>query len=82
LVVIAPSPETVYYDLTFHSHTVNINIERARVAKVKATSLLTGVAEVNGIGITMVNGSYGVKINISQTLPKSVHIPHSIDGVP
>ena len=58
----------------------NITIEQARAAKKNLLAQLTNVEEVNGIGITLHDDSYGLKVNlIKPTKPDA--IPTEIDGV-
>jgi hypothetical protein len=56
------------------------DMEQARAAKAKMASQLAGVPEVNGIGIAMLEGGYGVKVNLRKE--SSTVIPEEIDGVP
>lgn len=56
-------------------------LERARAAKAKTRELLAGFASVRGIGIAMLDGGYGVKVNLLEAFPPGV-IPDDVDGVP
>jgi hypothetical protein len=56
------------------------DMEQAKAAKAKVVAQLAGVPEVNGIGIAILEGGYGVKVNLrSET---SASIPEEVDGVP
>ena len=57
-------------------------MEQARAAKQKALSLFAGFAGVNGIGITRVGDSYGIKVNLAEPPSAGVELPKEIDGVP
>ena len=55
-------------------------LERARAAKEKLRERLANLSELRGIGIAVLDGGYGVKVNLlhrTETL-----IPVEIDGVP
>ena len=58
------------------------DIDKARAAKAKALSLFSGLAQVNGVGITGVGEGYGVKVNLAEPPAEGVHLPDEIDGVP
>ena len=57
-------------------------LERARAAKTKAKSLLAKIPEINGIGLTQIDGEYAVKINLSCEPADRSAIPDEIDGIP
>ena len=57
-------------------------LAHARAAKQKLAQRLADVEEVVGVGITKVNGQYGVKVNLQQSLRDPTMIPDAIDGVP
>jgi hypothetical protein len=59
-----------------------IQIEQARAAKQKAISLFAGLARVNGIGITRIGESYGIKVNLAEPPSDGVEFPQEVDGVP
>lgn len=56
-------------------------LEEARAARAKLAALLEGVEEVRGLGIAMLSGGYGVKLNLASAVT-AVVIPPEIDGVP
>ena len=58
----------------------NITVEQARSAKKNLLAQLTDVEEVNGIGITLRDGSYGLKVNLIKPTKQDT-IPTEIDGV-
>ena len=53
-----------------------------RAAKEKLKRLLSGVPEVNGIGITRLGGAYALKVNLARDLGDPVLIPEEVDGFP
>jgi hypothetical protein len=57
-------------------------LDAARGAKSKALKVFGRLAEVVGVGITRVDGSYGLKVNLRDELPRGTAAPRSIDGVP
>jgi hypothetical protein len=57
-------------------------LDAARNAKTKAVEAFGRLAEVVGVGITRVDGGYGVKVNLRDELPRGKTAPRSIDGVP
>jgi hypothetical protein len=63
-----------------HPHT----IEEARAAKARAKVLLRNVAPgaPMGIGITKLDGGYGVKVNLQKALSSDIALPSEVDGVP
>lgn len=57
------------------------SIEQARLVKPKATEAVRPLADVVGAGLTMVDGSYAVKINLRAAAPATAALPTTIDGV-
>lgn len=55
-------------------------LDAARAAKGKLLSMLEGMPELRGAGIAVLDGGYGIKLNLSGT-PSCV-IPDEVDGVP
>lgn len=53
----------------------------AQRAMESVAAILRGVAEVRGIGIAVLEGGFGVKVNLSRSVDKGV-IPDDVDGVP
>ena len=63
----------------------NICIDAARLAKQKAVDLYGDLDAVNGIGISRIDGSYAVRINLRQSPDEPLggsRIRSEIDGVP
>jgi hypothetical protein len=58
-----------------------ISIEEARRAKSKAIEAAQSQAEVVGVGLTKIDGSYAVKVNLREAAPASAKLPSTIDGV-
>ena len=57
-------------------------LEEARAAKVRAQEVFGRLASVVGVGITRIDGGYGVKVNLSEQPPPGVSLPDAVDGVP
>jgi hypothetical protein len=55
-------------------------LNEARGAKEKAKTDLADLPELNGIGVTKIEGGYGIKVNLKS--PSSRPIPTTFDGVP
>ena len=58
------------------------SLEAARAVKDKARTMVATIAEVQGVGITRVDGIYAVMVNVLQELEDESALPESIDGVP
>ena len=56
-------------------------LEQARNAKPKLAAMLQDIPEVRGIGIAILNGGFGLKVNLSAETCDRV-IPTVVDGVP
>lgn len=60
---------------------MDITIDQARLAKVKAGDIAKAAhASLSGVGITRVDGSYAVKVNLSEAA--ETRLPKRVDGVP
>lgn len=57
-------------------------LDDARTAKAKALRLFSRQAVVVGVGITEIDGGYGVKVNLGETPRPEILLPERIDGVP
>jgi hypothetical protein len=58
-------------------------LEKARAAKPRAEAAFRRMkATVVGVGITRIDGGYGVKINIGEPPEAGADLPESVDGVP
>jgi hypothetical protein len=57
-------------------------LDEARAAKPKALAEFRRRASVVGVGITRIDGGYGVKVNLSSAPDPMIRLPDSIDGVP
>ena len=57
-------------------------LQEARAAKSKALDLFNGLAKVVGVGITRIDGGYGVKVNLENKPAPEVALPASVAGVP
>lgn len=55
-------------------------LERARAAKETLRERLASLSELRGIGIAVLDGGYGVKVNLLRQ--PETPIPQEIDGVP
>ena len=60
---------------------MDTSIEQARKVKSKASEAAWAQASVVGVGLTKVGGSYAVKVNLREPVPKSAQLPSQIDGV-
>ena len=55
---------------------------QARAAKPRVLAVFERLAPVVGIGITRVDGGYGVKVNLEVEPPATATVPKVVDGVP
>ena len=60
----------------------NVTLEQARAAKGAATEVFGRLADIVGVGITRIDGGYGLKINLREQPPDSVTLPDQVNGVP
>ena len=58
------------------------SIEEARTVKPKALRVFGKKADVVGVGITEIDGGYGLKINLREAPLPGIDLPESVDGVP
>jgi hypothetical protein len=56
-------------------------LDHARAAKQKLTERLHDLPELRGIGIAVLEGGYGVKVNLARAVGADV-VPGDVDGVP
>ena len=59
---------------------MSTSIEQARRAKPKAADAVRALATVVGVGLTRVEGSYAIKVNLLEAVPDA-ELPGAIDGV-
>lgn len=59
----------------------NSTLDQARAAKAHALDQLRTLPGMAGVGITSVDGGYGLKVNLSQHVHDHA-VPQRIDGVP
>jgi hypothetical protein len=57
-------------------------IEQARAAKVRAKEIFSSKVSVAGVGITEIDGGYGIKVNLREAPTPGTHLPAHLDGVP
>lgn len=57
------------------------SIEQARQVKPKAAEAARALVEIVGAGLTKVDGSYAVKVNLREATPAMAALPTMIDGV-
>ena len=57
-------------------------LDEARAAKERALEVFRGLAPVVGVGITTIDGGYGVRVNLLEAPMPGVKLPQDIDGVP
>jgi hypothetical protein len=55
-------------------------LEQARAAKGHVREVIGPKADLAGVGITRIDGGYGVKVNL--TTPPRTDLPSEVDGVP
>lgn len=58
------------------------DLDAARAAKTQARETFAALVPVVGVGITRVDGVYGVKVNLQKMPDADVLLPTEIDGVP
>jgi hypothetical protein len=56
-------------------------LEQARAAKPRVLTVFKRLAPVVGVGITWVNGGYGVMVNLQAAPPEGTALPDRVDGV-
>jgi hypothetical protein len=56
---------------------VSVSLEQARAARLRLAAELASAQEVNGIGIVLHEGDYGLKVNLLEP----VSLPTEVDGV-
>jgi hypothetical protein len=57
-------------------------LDEARAVKPRVLDEIGGKASVVGVGITRIDGGYGVKVNLDAPPAAGVHLPLAIAGVP
>ena len=57
-------------------------LEQVRAAKKAAEKTFAALAKVVGIGITRIDGVYGLKVNVESTPATMAAFPVEIEGVP
>jgi hypothetical protein len=57
-------------------------LDQARAAKARALEVFGRLAAVVGVGITSIDGGYGVRINLREPPAPGVRLPETIDDVP
>jgi hypothetical protein len=57
-------------------------LEDARTAKPKALRVFGKKAAVVGVGITQIDGGYGLKINLREPPQPGANLPETLDGIP
>ncbi len=55
---------------------------KVTAAQRKLVRKLSGVSEVNGVGITRVDEGFCLKVNLSVRPAEGVEVPNEIDGIP
>jgi hypothetical protein len=58
------------------------SLPKVRAAQRKVIAQLAHVKEVNGVGITRVGDSFGLKVNLTAQPKRRVQLPQAIDGIP
>ena len=57
-------------------------LDEARAAKVRALEVFRRLATVVGVGITNIDGGFGVRVNLREGPAPGVLLPDRIDDVP
>ncbi|MFY9824337.1 MAG: hypothetical protein WAM82_23375 [Thermoanaerobaculia bacterium] len=57
-------------------------LEDARIVKPKALRVFGKQASVVGVGITEIDGGYGLKVNLREAPSPGVALPDTVDGIP
>jgi hypothetical protein len=57
------------------------SLDHARAAKLTLAGIVDDLPELRGLGIAMLEGGFGVKVNLS-CIPRDRTIPTEVDGVP
>ena len=64
-------------------HVMNAHtVDEVRGAKKRALDVFRALADVGGVGITRIDGVYGLKVNLLEEPKPSVKLPDEVDGVP
>ena len=58
----------------------DVTIEMARKAKTLVRDLAAGLTQVSGVGLSRIDGSYAVKVNLREAC--KLDIPAQVNGVP
>jgi hypothetical protein len=61
---------------------INCTLDQARAAKSRVLQVFERLVQVVGVGITRIDDSYGVKVNLAAKPPSFVKLPVDVDGVP
>ena len=57
-------------------------LQKARAAKVVAEQVFSKLLGDVAIGITRIEGAYGLKINVMKAPADTLQLPNSVEGVP
>jgi hypothetical protein len=57
-------------------------LDEARAAKERVLEVFRRLAPVVGVGITTIDGGYGVRVNLREAPAPGIELPEHIDGVP
>ena len=58
------------------------SLDEARAAKGQAMAAFEKLATVVGVGITRIDGGYGIKVNLRERPLPEVYLPAVVNGVP
>lgn len=58
------------------------SLDAARAAKEKVLEIFGRFGVVVGVGITRIDGGYGVKVNLRDQPEPGVDLPRTVNGVP
>jgi hypothetical protein len=60
----------------------DVSLESARAAKARALQLFEKLGDVVGIGLTKIDDTYGLKVNLRTMPSDAAALPTHVDGVP
>ncbi|MEW6351992.1 MAG: hypothetical protein AB1646_23325 [Thermodesulfobacteriota bacterium] len=59
-----------------------VSKEEARAEKARALEVFGRIGTVVGVGITRIDGGYGIKVNFREELAPDTELPEDVNGVP
>ncbi len=59
-----------------------VSLDDARAVKAKVLEIFGRLGVVVGVGITRIDGGYGIKVNLRERPAAGVDLPQTVNGVP